>query len=140
MSLAPLSSDPPPRPASTAKQTNYISPKGDHTAAVDMPVDTTKQSWYFLTGIDVTAPREVGAVVALGDSLTDGNLSTADANSRWTDALAGKLHWAGVRMGVMNQGTGGGRVLHTGSARAAPSTVWWTSTHCCRIPRTRIAC
>lgn len=97
---------------STAKQTNYISPKGDHTAAVDMPVETTKQSWYFLTGIDVAAPREVGAVVALGDSLTDGNLSTADANSRWTDALATKLHAAGIRMGVMNQGTGGGRVLH----------------------------
>jgi hypothetical protein len=31
---------------STAKQTNYLSPKGDHTAAVDMPVETTKQSWY----------------------------------------------------------------------------------------------
>ena len=44
-----------------AKQTNYISPKGDHTAAVEMPVDTTKQSWYFLTGIDVAAPREVGS-------------------------------------------------------------------------------
>ena len=97
---------------STAKQTNYISPQGDHTAAVDMPVDTTKQSWYFLTGIDVSAPRAVGAVVALGDSLTDGNLSTADTNSRWTDALAAKLHAAGTRMGVMNQGTGGGRVLH----------------------------
>ena len=91
-----------------AKQTNYVSPKGDHTAAVDMPVDTTKQSWYFLTGIDVTAPREVGAVVALGDSLTDGNLSTADTNNRWTDALAAKLHAAGIRMGVMNQGPGDG--------------------------------
>ena len=54
----------------------------------------------------------VGAVVALGDSLTDANLSTADTNSRWTDALAAKLHAAGIRMGVMNQGTGGGRVLH----------------------------
>jgi lysophospholipase L1-like esterase len=97
---------------STAKQTNYISPKGDHTAAVDMPVDTTKESWYFLTGIDVSAPRAVGSVVALGDSLTDGNLSTADTNGRWTDALAAKLHATGTRMGVMNQGTGGGRVLH----------------------------
>jgi hypothetical protein len=59
----------------TAKQTNYISPTGDHTTAVEMPVETTKQSWYFLTGIDVAAPREVEALVALGDSLTDGNLS-----------------------------------------------------------------
>ena len=94
-----------------AKQTNYISPSGDHTAQVEMPVEATKLSWYFLTGIDVVAPQGVGAVVALGDSLTDANLSSADTNSRWTDALAAKLHADGVQMGVINQGTGGGRLL-----------------------------
>jgi lysophospholipase L1-like esterase len=95
-----------------AKQTNYVSPSGDHTDAVDMPVATTKQSWYFLTGVDLAAPRSAGAVVAFGDSLTEGNLSTADTDSRWTDALAMKLQAGGLHMGVMNEGIGGGRLLH----------------------------
>lgn len=102
----------------TAKQTNYVSPSGDHTAAVDMPVGATKQSWYFLTGVDVAAPRQVGGIVAFGDSLTDANVSTADTNSRWPDALAAKLHAAGRRMGVMNAGTGGGRLLHDGNGES----------------------
>lgn len=94
-----------------ARQTNYISASGDHTAAVDMPVATTKQSWFFLTGIDVAARRSVGAVVAFGDSLTEGNISTPDTDNRWTDALATKLQAGGHRMGVMNEGIGGGRLL-----------------------------
>lgn len=98
----------------TAEQTNYISPPGDHTGSVAMPVSTTKLSWYFLTGVEVMAPEQTTVVVAFGDSLTDANLSTPDTNHRWPDELARRLDASRGRhnMGVLNQGTGGGRILH----------------------------
>jgi hypothetical protein len=43
-----------------ARQTNYVSNPGDFTASAELPVSTTKQSWYFLTGIEVMAPEQVG--------------------------------------------------------------------------------
>jgi lysophospholipase L1-like esterase len=99
----------------TAKQTNYISPSGNHASTVDMPVASTKQSWYFVSSLEVLAPKTAGVVVALGDSLTDANVSTPDTNSRWPNALAKRLAAAGMAMGVMNAGTGGGRLLRDGN-------------------------
>jgi lysophospholipase L1-like esterase len=69
----------------------------------------------FVTGIEVLAPRVVGGIVAFGDSLTEGNLSELDANKRWPDQLARRLVAAqGRQLGVVNQGIGGGRMLHDG--------------------------
>jgi lysophospholipase L1-like esterase len=81
-----------------------------------MPVKDTTEAYVFLSCIEVVAPRETGGIVTFGDSLTDGNLSTLDANSRWPDALARRLvHPHGGRLvGVMNQGIGGNRILHDG--------------------------
>ena len=106
----------------SARQTNYISRRAITHRPSRCRSTRRNSHGHFLTGIDVTAPREVGAVVVLGDSLTDGNISRPDTNSRWTDALSATLHAAGVRMGVMNQGTGGGRVLRdvVGDGRLAP--------------------
>ena len=60
-----------------------------------------------------SAPRDTGGVVALGDSLTDGNISTIDAFCRWPDQLARRLVARGGRpIGVMNNGLGGNRILH----------------------------
>jgi lysophospholipase L1-like esterase len=68
---------------------------------------------FFLCGVDVLAPREAGGVVALGDSLTDANISTIDAYCRWPDQLARRLVARGRRpMGVMNNGLGGNRILY----------------------------
>ena len=99
-----------------ARQTNYISPKGDFTADASMPVAATTQAWLLVSGIDVLAPAETGGIVALGDSLTDCNISQVDANNRWPDQLARRLAArAGAPMaGVMNQGIGGNRILHDG--------------------------
>jgi lysophospholipase L1-like esterase len=97
-----------------ARQTNYISNPGDFTATAELPVSTTKQSWYFLTGLEVMAPEQVGAVVAFGDSITDANISTPDTNHRWPDELARRLVAAHRPMGVLNEGTGGNRILHDG--------------------------
>jgi lysophospholipase L1-like esterase len=97
-----------------ARQTNYISPPGNFTAALTMPVGKLTDEWFFVSGIDVLASHETGGIVALGDSLTDGNISTHDAYCRWPDQLARRLiaRQAGRPLGVMNQGLGGNRILH----------------------------
>jgi lysophospholipase L1-like esterase len=97
-----------------ARQTSYISPPGDFSGSVVMPVGRITDEWFFVSGIDVLATAETGAVVALGDSLTDANISTPDAHCRWPDQLARRLHarHSGRPMGVMNQGLGGNRILH----------------------------
>ena len=60
------------------------------------------------------ASSDTGGIVALGDSLTDANISTIDAFCRWPDQLSRRLQArAGGRpMAVMNQGLGGNRILH----------------------------
>src|SRR5256712_2621408 len=97
-----------------SRQTNYISPPGNFASAVAMPVGKITDDWYFVCGVDVLASREAGGVVALGDSLTDANISTIDAFCRWPDQLSRRLQArAGGRpMAVMNQGLGGNRILH----------------------------
>jgi len=97
-----------------ARQTNYVSPPGDFTAEELMPVGRLTDDWYFVCGIDVVAPRETGAIVALGDSLTDANISTHDGHHSWPAQLARRLmtRKSGRAMAVMNQGLGGNRILH----------------------------
>ena len=100
-----------------ARQTNYISPPGDHTGAADMPVAEPTEANLYVSAIDVVAPAETGGIVTLGDSLTDCNISTVDAHYRWPDQLARRLvarheNDGGRLLGVMNQGIGGNRVLH----------------------------
>jgi len=79
-----------------------------------MPIGNLTDQWYFVSGVDVLADAGAGGVVALGDSLTDGNISTIDAFCRWPDQLARRLHErrSGRPMAVMNQGLGGNRILH----------------------------
>jgi lysophospholipase L1-like esterase len=97
-----------------ARQTNYVSPPGDFSAAEVMPIGRIADEWYFLSGVDVVAERSTGGIVALGDSLTDANISTPDAFCRWPDQLARRLaaRSGGRAFGVMNQGLGGNRILH----------------------------
>jgi lysophospholipase L1-like esterase len=97
-----------------ARQTNYISPPGDFSGTDVMPVGRLTDDWYFVNGIDVMTAAETGGIVALGDSLTDANISTHDAFCRWPDQLARRLvaRKDGRALGVMNQGLGGNRVLH----------------------------
>jgi lysophospholipase L1-like esterase len=94
-----------------ALQTNYLSEPGDHAAASEFPVAGTTESSAFLTGIDVAATPESSAIVALGDSITDGAGSTSGAYGTWPDALANRLVVAGLPRGVLNEGIGGNRLL-----------------------------
>jgi lysophospholipase L1-like esterase len=95
-------------------QTTYISPQGDFTGADSLPTATTTQSFYFLTGLEVDAPAKSVAIVTLGDSITDGVHSTADANKRWPNRLAERLRSqkGGSKVAVLNAGISGNRVLH----------------------------
>jgi lysophospholipase L1-like esterase len=105
-----------PSPLTThasALQTNYMSAPGNHAGAASFPVSGTTQAWFFLSTVEVSAPARIGAIVAFGDSITDGTLSTPDTNNRWPDHLARRLH-AGPRrqpMGVLNEGIAGNRIL-----------------------------
>jgi lysophospholipase L1-like esterase len=94
-----------------AHQNNYVSPSGDHSGAVEMPVMTMTQSWFFLARVEVTASEQTTAVVAIGDSITDGTNSTLDGNSRWPDHLARRLNAQHISMGVLNLGNGGNQLL-----------------------------
>ena len=95
-----------------AMQTSYVG-AGDLTAAASLPSAAALHSWVFLTGIDVLAPESASAVVAFGDSITDGARSESDANHRWPDILAARLREA--QAGVVNAGISGNRILHDGT-------------------------
>lgn len=116
----------------SAFQTNYVSTPGDYTGTPVLPVQRTLTSWPFLNGVDVQGRSLSASIVALGDSITDGSVTTTDANRRWTDLLSVRLqterlplHPFGgyVRtmfpnllgntsyLGVLNKGIGGNRLL-----------------------------
>jgi lysophospholipase L1-like esterase len=95
-----------------AEQTSYIGP-GDQAAAPAISQPQPVTSWIFLAGVDVQASESAGAVVAFGDSITDGARSTLDANHRWPDILAARLRARkGRELGVVDAGIGGNRILH----------------------------
>ncbi len=94
-------------------QTNYLSTPGDFTGATDF-TGTTTQSFHFLTTVEVHAQGTPGAIVTLGDSVTDGFASTPDTNQRWPNLLAEQLqvHPRTSDMAVLNAGISGNRILH----------------------------
>ncbi|MGW4115216.1 GDSL-type esterase/lipase family protein [Actinosynnema sp. NPDC004786] len=103
-----------------SRTTSYLA-AGDHVEADDLPGASTTDHWYFLSGIEVWSQRPAAAVVTLGDSLTDGRGSTTNGNDRWPDRLSARLRSdpATTDVAVLNQGTGGNRVLSDGIGQAA---------------------
>ena len=98
-----------------SRTNSYLQP-GDTLAAGVMADAVKIEHWYFISGIDVLSTGPVAAVVALGDSITDGRGTTTDLNNRWTDALASRLQaqTSTANIGVLNQGIGGNRLLRDG--------------------------
>ncbi|MGB3438983.1 MAG: SGNH/GDSL hydrolase family protein [Actinophytocola sp.] len=90
-----------------AYQENVVA-EGDVT---DDPAVTgrTVTAWYFLSGVSVrTTDRHADAVVAFGDSITNGFETQVNANHRWPDLLANHLR----DKGMLNLGVAGNRLLH----------------------------
>jgi lysophospholipase L1-like esterase len=102
-----------------ADQDNY-EVDGDAAGAATLTSPTALRSWYFFDGIDVNAVDGARAIVTIGDSITDGAASTANANARWPDVLAERLKQEkGLEnVSVLNEGIGGNRVLND---QAGPS-------------------
>jgi lysophospholipase L1-like esterase len=88
---------------------------GDAVGAEDLGRGSRALHWFQLSGVDVAADRG-GAVVVLGDSITDGRGSTTDGDDRWPDQLARRLQASPstANLGVVNAGIGGNRVLLDG--------------------------
>ena len=104
-----------------AMSTNYVVP-GDAAAATTLDGATKVSHWYLLKGVDVDAGPRAAAVVVLGASISDGYHSTPDKNLRWPDDLAMRLHGnpATARIGVLDEGISGNRILHD---QTGPSAV-----------------
>jgi lysophospholipase L1-like esterase len=93
------------------RQTAYIV-AGDKVSDADITPDSTTLSRLFLSAVSVNAPEGARAIVTFGDSITDGDGSSADANHRWPDVLAERLQQAGgAPTAVLNEGISGERVL-----------------------------
>ena len=103
-----------------AVQTSYRAP-GDVTAQAQVAGASPFAQYFFLKEVQVMAPASAGAIVAFGDSITDGAYVTPNSNMRWPDELARRLqadkHTR--NLSVLNEGIGGNRVLHDGTGPSA---------------------
>lgn len=109
---------PDPTPATTlnafAFQENVVA-EGNVTGAESVDPTATNTRWHFLSGVSVrAASRDAAAIVALGDSITNGANTEVNANHRYPDFLARRLNRSpGLRdRGVLNLGVAGNRLLH----------------------------
>jgi lysophospholipase L1-like esterase len=103
-----------------SRETSYLS-TGDEVSAVALTTPVTMDHWYVVDGLDVQAKSDAGAVVMLGDSITDGRGSITNENTRWPDDVARNLaadkRYAHVS--VLNHGIGGNNILHDGLGPSA---------------------
>ncbi|WP_158965739.1 GDSL-type esterase/lipase family protein [Chachezhania sediminis] len=130
---AKLVSDPAPFPAEAGDRIAATLTYGPATLAQDFHWDARETS--YLIDADRPAPEilaEIPArltlsavlsdrparqvVIAMGDSITDGNGAPMDAMARWPDFLARALSGQGIA--VVNAGISGGRLLSDGMGRS----------------------
>ena len=106
--------------------TSYVAANGSGDTASDetgKPFATTTGSMLWLKAIDVLSATSTGAIVAFGDSITDGVCSVRDAHNRWED-------WVSVRLAlrdgnraktIVNEGIGGNTITREGLQPAPDS-------------------
>ena len=102
--------------------TSYVTDAGagDHTGNVDgEPYSATTTWMHWLSAIEVFSSSARGAIVAFGDSITDGSCATVDGHDRWEDVLYTRLLDATgtARLAMVNAGIGGNTAI-----RAEPVT------------------
>lgn len=81
------------------------------TSESGVPFKTRITTMPWLKAIDVRATVPTTAIVAFGDSITDGTCTTLDAHDRWEDIVAQRFALQDtVRHSVLNEGIGGNTV------------------------------
>jgi len=100
--------------------TSYLTANdaGDVTANETRdPFTQTTTSMFWLKAVEVQTSSSPGAIVAFGDSITDGTCSTVDGHDRWVDWLSVRLYLdaQGRKAGaaykaVVNEGIGGNTI------------------------------
>lgn len=103
-------------------QTSYVL-TGNQVGVVAPQFESTNESVFYLSGVDVGVSREIPVVVMLGDSITDGDQSSVDMNQRLPNLLAerllrrshrGQYGWRPTRgAAVLNAGISGNQVTTT---------------------------
>ncbi len=105
-----------------ASQVQFISRPGDHVtdaSASAFPSRITSYLW--LDRVDLRPAAPSGALVAIGDSITDGMRSTLNARRSWPQQLAQRLRVDGVHdLSVVNAGISGGRLLSDSACWGPP--------------------
>jgi lysophospholipase L1-like esterase len=93
-----------------SRATSWFVP-GNHIGAETLTHARTAPRWLAIAGVEV-AVAKARAVVAFGDSITDGFGVQPDTNLRWTDHLAARLRTdpASAQVAVLNAGIGGNRL------------------------------
>jgi lysophospholipase L1-like esterase len=92
-----------------------VSSRGDFTHADRIQTRAVSESSVLLSAVLVPARPGQRLVVAFGDSVTDGDASTVDADRSWPSALARRLNIntraGGPEVAVVNAGIAGNRLL-----------------------------
>jgi lysophospholipase L1-like esterase len=98
-----------------SRTTSYEQTGSSNVSAANMTSAQTVVSWYYISGMEVMADASTRAIVAMGDSLTDGRGTDNDKNDRWTDDLEVRLQGTGATSNVamLNMGIGGSVVVGT---------------------------
>ena len=109
-----------PSQHSAAHVTSYLTANGAGDKAADetaVPFTATTTSTFWVKSVDVLSSMSTGAIVAFGDSITDGTCSTLDGHDRWEDMLAMRLAFdassrgsADAHKAVVNEGIGGNTI------------------------------
>jgi lysophospholipase L1-like esterase len=113
VSLFVASAEVQPSQHNNAVVTSYLTENGagDQTGVAIGKVFTGQTtSMFWLKSIDVRPTAPATAIVAFGDSITDGTCSILDAHDRWEDVVVQRLALQGAARAVINEGIGGNTV------------------------------
>ena len=106
-----------------ALTTSYVSAPGAGAKGAledEAAFPYTTASWFFLDAIEMTAPADAFAIMAFGDSITDGTASTMNGDDRWPNVLSRRLKALhGNKVAVVNGGIGGNQIA--GPAEYGPN-------------------
>jgi lysophospholipase L1-like esterase len=99
---------------SLALKRAVVSQHGDHTHAEKIEVSATSQSLILVSAVLLPAQPSQRLVVAFGDSVTDGDGSTVEADRNWPSDLVRRLGKTpeGSKVAVVNEGVAGNRLLN----------------------------